>query len=125
MNIDAYNENRLNKYLDSQDVTKDYKGDTLEKTNIYEYEDEYFNVDDAEDFLEHLGLSNIDLVENDGIRNLLVANDLATNLEDYDKSYENVSEDDDISSEELATDLIEEGDFTAIMLLTALGANKI
>ena len=53
-----------NAYLDEQDIVEDFRGDPqrLDNPKLMRYEDEYYLVQDAQDFLEYLDLSENEIL---------------------------------------------------------------
>ena len=61
---DKHLREETNAYLDEQDIIEDFRGDPqkLDNPNLMRYEDEYYLVLDAQDFLEYLDLSENEIL---------------------------------------------------------------
>lgn len=66
MDVDAHFNNQLNDYLDSEDVVTDYEGHEIPLKDSIEYEGEYCHYLEAQEFLDHLHLDAIEILERMG-----------------------------------------------------------
>lgn len=57
-----------NAYLDSQDFAEDFKGNevNINDEDIWSFNGEYFNVNDADDFIEYLQLGPMEMLRQMG-----------------------------------------------------------
>lgn len=63
VNFDNYSNQLLQNYLDDQETVEDWHGDKVNINETLCYKDEYFLIEDASDFLDHLNLSDLEILE--------------------------------------------------------------
>lgn len=66
LNIDNYYDQLLSNYLDSEETVEDFKGNKVLLDDAMRYKQDYFLRDDATEFLDWLGFTPLQILEEMG-----------------------------------------------------------